>query len=122
MTIDQFRTEYKKLLLSLTECKTKAASLGLLVTDTMLLHKEVNRKENVIVKLQEQRNAWKSAYDTLQLVSVSKDETIKEQERTIKKIGKPKRWGLGPVVGYGLAGALPNVFVGVGVQYSFIRL
>jgi len=40
----------------------------------------------------------------------------------IKSYFPPKRWGIGPIVGYGLStGFKPSVFVGLGLQYNFIR-
>jgi hypothetical protein len=44
------------------------------------------------------------------------------KSEVLKKMFPPKKWGFGPVVGYGLATDMkPSYFIGVGIQYNIIR-
>jgi len=44
------------------------------------------------------------------------------KSEVLKKMFPPKKWGFGPVVGYGLAKDMkPSYFLGVGIQYNIIR-
>lgn len=106
----------------LVDCDLLSMSYKTLVIDTMKLHKEVDRKEGVILRLLDQRDSYRRLNDSTQLLIAAKDEEITNQEKIIKRAGKVKRFGIGPYAGYGLSGLSSlGVSVGISVQYSFIR-
>ena len=96
------------------------------ITDTLMLH------DTVLVHLPiEQRQysdprytAWVSGYRP-QLDSIHIYQQTQYITKEIKTVTKPKRWGIGLQVGYGVSlldGQLfPAPYIGVGLSYSIIN-
>ena len=96
------------------------------ITDTLMLH------DTVLVHLPiEQRQysdprytAWVSGYRP-QLDSILIYQRTEYITKEIKTVTKPKRWGIGLQVGYGVAlhdGQIrPAPFIGVGLNWNFLQ-
>ncbi len=114
-------SEFKQVLKLEANYNLKLKQVNFLVQDTAKLKKEINRKEAVIVKILSQRDGYRMLVDTAQQVIAAKEEVIAAQDARIKRLGRVKRWSLGPNVSYGTSGNKMAVFVGIGVMYKIIR-
>lgn len=89
--------------------------------------KEIVRKEGVIVRLIDSRNAYSSANDSLRKIMRQQDFVTGQQGQLIQvyESRKEKRFGLGFGLGYGMA-VVDNKMgfswtVGLNLSYNFLR-
>jgi len=89
------------------------------------LLKEVDRKENVIVGQINKNKLCYQLADSLTAQVQNLSDIVDVQKSTIKKLGsKPKRFGLGPQIGFGYnfgQTVKSGLYLGIGVQYNLIR-
>ena len=116
--------EYAQMILDLAEGTKAIEDLKMDSVLILKLKAEIDRKENVIVKTLDQRNA---CYDEVKLLKddISIKETIlASRQKTITDLqrkAKPKRFGFGPYVGYGVSTGKPGATFGLAVTYNVLR-
>lgn len=77
----------------LVDCDLLRQSYDILVVDTSKLHREVDRKETVIVRLLDQRDSYRKLADSSQALIVEKDVIISDKDNTINKMIRKERAG-----------------------------
>jgi hypothetical protein len=64
----------------------------------------------------------RSDFPNLEFSSIEGYIVDPDKNPLIKNYFPPKRWGIGPIAGIGLNSSFaPSMFIGVGIQYNFIR-
>jgi hypothetical protein len=122
------RETYRQNLSDLASLRAQVASLEQLKFDTLMYKRTIVLKDQAFRMLQEQLSFNRQLVDTLTSIKNQQAAIIANQglalvqkDKTIDKMGKPKRFGVGPVGGYGLSGVGLNTFLGIGISYSLFR-
>jgi hypothetical protein len=116
-SISQMRETAK----ALADCQLLIREAEFLRQDTAAMHKEISRKESVILSLLTQRNMVKGMLDTMQQSINKRDEIISGQQNVIEKVSKVKRWNLSLGAGYGFNGKDVGLLIGVTLNRTILR-
>jgi hypothetical protein len=102
--------------------KEQAAKAEQLKADTTDLRQLIRFKDQAFLALKKKADDNWADFDTLRSqqkkIIADQDKALREKDETIRKIGKPKHWCIGPVAGAGLSGTGFGAFVGVGISYG----
>ena len=111
--------------IELAKCTEANELLRIERDKTKGLQIDVDRKENVIVRQIEKNKVCYALRDSLILQVQNLSDIVYLQKSTIKKLGsKPKRFGLGPQIGFGYSfgqTVRSSITIGIGVQYNLLR-
>lgn len=124
-TVCLYQADYDAMLSKLSNLTEEVKSLRQLKEDTATLRQAIKLKDQAFLALKKQSDDNRADMDTLFSIKRQQADIINKQahdlalkESRIDKQGKPKRWGIGPVAGYGLAGQSFGAFMGIGISYG----
>lgn len=115
------RERFKRDARRIADCILTERDYVRLQKDSLKLTREIAAKDSLINSLNDQVEDYRYKVQLLASREEANEATIKHLEGEAKKPGKPRRWGIGPVSGYGVSGTGLNTFVGIAIQYSIIR-
>lgn len=115
------RERFKRDARRIADCVLTERDYARLQKDSLKLTREIAAKDSLINSLTDQVENYRYKVQLLANRDEMNAMTIKYLEDKAGKSGQPRRWGVGPVAGYGVSGTGLNTFLGIAIQYSIIH-